>query len=817
MLTPDEITKIRTAAGVSPVASTTPKMPSLSTKLGFSAQATSQSTPAVADKQSFISSSEPSFKASETGKAMDVPSNILKTVGNIPSSARNLVRSVIAPVNPFDVDHPLNVGKNVVESAKAVKDIMSTQGFAAGLKSVLGGFADTYLKVGETIYGGLDKAYNALLDDPKKALADVASEVAKIGIEDPLLIPTLLYTPGKTAGTKGEDIITRLSKIMTKGEDTSLSNIATKTGTAIEDSAAAQMKAQQAEFARELTRPERTATVKKAEVGRTTETGIGPFKKSVVEPTPLEARMADEVSKIEGVSKSNTVQQNYNVVKDYVEGEASILQSELKANDFNYPKKELKARLNESKTTLMENPSLVGDNEKIADKLLNKFYSMLDESSGKGSDLLQLRKDFDSWVSNQKGSNIFDPKTESAYSATLREIRQTINNFLDEKSPTVKVKESLRKQSALYSALDNMEVKAAKEADSAIGRTFQKVASALGTKSKAVQAIAAVVGIGSVAAFAPAVAASTIPIFLMYKAGKLILKPELRVAIGKLLKEAGSALDVKDSEFLNGIITTDDVQSYLNKVGITLDKPASMEGGFAKLPFGEAPRSVTVEKVAKSVDDTDVNIIKKYLEDAGNDPAVYAEVQPIIEGMNISNLDETMQRRFLQEVIDTKSSFKSPTVGKTALKQSALPKTKITVDDVGNYDRAAFDSYIDSIPGEKIPATHETSLSAAKEMLKDGSLDDEIFASLGFRDAQHFGVGKDSVKILFEIPKNDIKFSSGIQKRLGQKYSIGLDTMDHTTSNPFVGNEGHISTVFKPEWIVDIVDASGKSVLSKLK
>ena len=163
-----------------------------------------------------------SFPASEGGiTSSAIPTNIAKTFGNIPSSVAKLA----APVNPLNVDSPANIGANIAGSGKALYDIYKNRG-VTGAKDILGGFADTYLKIGEGIYGGLDKAYNALLDDPKKAVADVTAEIARIGIEDPMLIPTILYGSGKLTG--GKDTISRVASPVTRGADTNVANITAK-------------------------------------------------------------------------------------------------------------------------------------------------------------------------------------------------------------------------------------------------------------------------------------------------------------------------------------------------------------------------------------------------------------------------------------------------------------------------------------------------------------------------------------------------------------------------------------------------------------
>lgn len=184
----------------------------------------------LTNKISPVFNGEPTFKANlNTSNPIG---NIAKTIGNIPSSTANLAKNLIAPVNPLDTNSPVNIGSNIVQSASALKDIFQQQGAVKGTKSILGGFADTYLKLGEVIYGGLDKAYNALLDNPTKATQDVATAIAKVGIEDPTFIPSLLYGGGETAGAK-ENLISKISKVITRETDTSLPNIAKETSTIV--------------------------------------------------------------------------------------------------------------------------------------------------------------------------------------------------------------------------------------------------------------------------------------------------------------------------------------------------------------------------------------------------------------------------------------------------------------------------------------------------------------------------------------------------------------------------------------------------------
>ena len=299
-------------------------------------------------------------------------------------------------------------------------------------------------------------------------------------------------------------------------------------------------------FARKLTKPMETKAVKIAEVARTSERGFGPLKRSIVSPTTVEARAQGAVIGIPGVSAKKTYQQNYTIVRDFNTKAAIELETSLRTNNFVFPKKELLSRLNKTRVEIAKTPTIVGDQVKISNKLIAELTRRLNATKATGSDLLRVRKEFDAWVKSQK-PRIFDVTTDNAFTITNRKLRNTINEFLNEKSPNVGVRESLRKQTALYDALETIAPKAALEANTAIGRTFQKIMFSLGLKNKLVQQIAALVGIGGLGAastFAPAAAVIGIGTFLVYQGGKFILNPEIRIRLGELLKQYGKTAGI---------------------------------------------------------------------------------------------------------------------------------------------------------------------------------------------------------------------------------------------------------------------------------
>jgi hypothetical protein len=177
--------------------------------------------PAVEEDKGFFSSRGPSFE-SGTGGTEDIGGNLLKTVGNIPSSARDFARSSVAPVNLFDIETRDKYGKGV-EDVKGIASNFGERGLSGTLKDIGSGFVDTakkgidlYRKGGEVIYNKLEENVlnrNSVTGGLKDSAVQAVSKVAETGIEDPLLIPSLLYGGGKAKAATAE------SKVLNKTDD----------------------------------------------------------------------------------------------------------------------------------------------------------------------------------------------------------------------------------------------------------------------------------------------------------------------------------------------------------------------------------------------------------------------------------------------------------------------------------------------------------------------------------------------------------------------------------------------------------------------
>ncbi len=346
---------------------------------------------------------------------------------------------------------------------------------------------------------------------------------------------------------------TLTTKAATKGTAKAAGDL----GQSLEKGAVQQAANTRKEFLEGLIMPKVTPTVATDQAKRTVETGFGGRK---VMPTPREAAITETVASVGGVKKGNTIQGNLNVIQDAANKEAEQLKSLLKKNEVLIPKREFYPKLQQVRSNLAENPLIVGDSSKTADKIINKFEMILSNTAGTASGMLEARKKLDKWVKSQKGTNAFDPKNENALSIALREIRQTTNDFIDERAVNVDVKNSLKRQSDLYSAVENIAPKAAKEAPTAIGRLFQKIP-LKGDTAKIVGSLATAGTLAGGATLAPGLVPAAVvgagTGYGAYKGGKALVSPKVRFALSKLLQGTDNVINGTKDKALKEQLTMD--------------------------------------------------------------------------------------------------------------------------------------------------------------------------------------------------------------------------------------------------------------------
>lgn len=392
---------------------------------------------------------------------------VLKAAGGAMQSGGNAILDDIKN-NKYDNSGSLgalgtNVLNDLVTAGHISGDIAGTTGGLIG--SLVSPFLPDSAK---TAIGGVAKTINdkiaaipGMTPDIQKGLGDVFNTVSLMG-------------GAKAAPVVGEAVKAGAEGIA-KGASKAVETVAGGLPTAEETAAntatkvAAKTAQEKDVFVKDLITPNQTAKdlTGAIKTGKVTEGGFNTAR-DVTKAIPNFDKIQESVSKVPGISEKNTLLENANAIHDEIGKTAENLIGQLKGKGSFTPA-EFNKYMDGVKTSLGENPLITGDAEATAQKIINKFNSLVSggEKGYTPEGLLQARKDLDSWMSSQKGSNIFDPKTETAVSTALRAIRQGGNDFLKNlpgvKKAGVDVGGMLDHQSNLYRAIENIAPKAAKE------------------------------------------------------------------------------------------------------------------------------------------------------------------------------------------------------------------------------------------------------------------------------------------------------------------------------------------------------------------
>lgn len=315
-----------------------------------------------------------------------------------------------------------------------------------------------------------------------------------------------------------------------------------RAGQRVEARGVSQAAEQRTTFLEGLIRPKETPTVR-AEAARRTADPTA-FTPGRVTATPLEAEIARTVGDIPTILPGNSLRQNLRIIDESIGQEAIALQNALKAEPFKISREAIVAERAALDRRLTANPLLIGDAKKIAEKVLAQAAQLISRNPKTGAGMLAARRQLDAWVKRQR-PKVFDPKTENALSVAVREVRDSMNNLLDDAAPSAGVRQSLRRQSNLFRASENIADKAAFEVGSKAQRAFETIQNALGLRGIGI-GIMGILGIGT-----GPVAATAASLFTVGAAGKVLLSPQAKKALSRLLQLSDRAIrTTKDARVL---------------------------------------------------------------------------------------------------------------------------------------------------------------------------------------------------------------------------------------------------------------------------
>jgi len=299
------------------------------------------------------------------------------------------------------------------------------------------------------------------------------------------------------------------------------------------------------DVAADMIKPKQTAARMEDQVSRTTVSGGG-TKKYI--PDNYEVEMANELAK-SGIKRTRNIQVNYNIVAKKIKEEAKQLSKSLsRYNNVRIPSQYIKDKIeNNALRELSKDVIIASDSslQAVVAKTQEAFNKIIDKYPKTPLGMLEARQEFDGTIKKQLGDSFFKSEKETVALKVVGAFRRVLNDTIEEFAPDAQVKESLRKQSLKFNALENMRPKAAEQASTAVGRLWGNIHKKIAVKRDANIAIGGVVGAGVMATatnMLPYLAAglSVVAVSTAFKKG--YTSPAMRKGLATLLRQADKAI-----------------------------------------------------------------------------------------------------------------------------------------------------------------------------------------------------------------------------------------------------------------------------------
>ena len=249
----------------------------------------------------------------------------------------------------------------------------------------------------------------------------------------------------------------------------------------------------------------------------------------------------DIIAEIPEVDPKKTYTYNSNVIEKARQAEQKKLEAILGRTPVVVDSDVVTQELGKRAGALLSSPefkTMDATLQKKTEVIFKEAVRRIQAGDGSLLDLLQARRDVDAFIGRQKLG--LDQNQASTLDMARRAVNGSLNDIVAELSSNVAVKQSLRKQSAMISALDIVNSKRAQDGRTVIARIKQNYGAYI-PQTIAAQAMTATFAAGAIMQNWPlmTVAAAS---GIVFAGGKAVFSPEGKVLLGSMIKGSGDAI-----------------------------------------------------------------------------------------------------------------------------------------------------------------------------------------------------------------------------------------------------------------------------------
>jgi len=254
---------------------------------------------------------------------------------------------------------------------------------------------------------------------------------------------------------------------------------------------------------------------------------------------PYTIETIDILTEGKDIDPSKTYTWNAKKVQEAIEREGSFLQSRLAGETVVLDKANVIRQLDTAAQSILDTQRLLkGNPAKTMEKVFSEAVRLIQEGDGSLVSLLQARKSLDKFIGEQK--TILEPSELGATELARKAIGKTINDIVDKNATNVDVKESLRKQSALFQADEILTKKRNSEGRTILSRFHENIGQFVPKTALAQAATAGAAGY-AVYQFWPLLTTAAV-VGTVFGAGKIAMSKPARALVYNMIKDSGAAI-----------------------------------------------------------------------------------------------------------------------------------------------------------------------------------------------------------------------------------------------------------------------------------
>jgi len=461
---------------------------------------------------------------------------------------------------PQEMSQAMGAGPEMAEAGRRISErgVSIGESTAAARRGEIGGFQLPVQVAGQVAGGALDLMGSAMLG-PLQAATRVTPESIKEPVGEAVsgAFTTLAETPVGKAGleavkagvdrwsefkaanpqeAKTIESAANIGLLAFPVSKKALSGRAAK----LERKAAAMTRGQRDKFVHDLVLPKPTPKVLTEQAARTKEKGKF-LRQKVVSLSKRERLIFDEVKRVKGLNPRRSVQHNRNAIGKQLDVLARNLEDAVGKKRIIVLKTNVTDQITKNMDDLLKTNPLVASDKSFVnmmDSIKRNASRILDKHPQTPRGILQARREFDGWARKIRKST-FDDTTTNTFKEAVKSTRNAMNDAVDKSIPSAGVRTSLKRQNLLFDALENIDPKAAAEGSNAIVRTFNKLTQVGPARTKAVQALGTVTGLGVIGAsatFSTPLAVGLGIGAITYAGRKALMSPTTKRGVAKLLR-----------------------------------------------------------------------------------------------------------------------------------------------------------------------------------------------------------------------------------------------------------------------------------------